>query len=196
MEEKKGFLLYCDVIHTVGKLSDEQAGVLFKHILLYVNDEHPECKDFITELAFEPIKQSLKRDLVKWDTKKQKRSEAGIAGANKRWQNIAKDSKGSNRIKSMANIAVSVSDSVSVSVIDIYKSFAHLSISKIEYNKLLQKYSEHQIEVVLNSIENFKGNSKYKSLYLTANNWLQKNEPKYEGISPEEIKARKYGFIK
>jgi len=196
MEEKKAFILYSDVIFTVSKLSDEQAGVLFKHILAYVNDEHPECKDFITELAFEPIKQSLKRDLVKWGTKKQKRSEAGIAGANKRWQNIAKDSKGSNRIKSMANIAVSVNDSVSVSVKDIYRSFAHLYLTKDEYNKLLIKYPAQQIEQVLNAIENFKGNSKYKSLYLTANNWLLKNEPTSEGISPEEIKARKYGLIK
>lgn len=193
-EEKKGFILYSDIIHTVQKLTDEQAGILFKHILAYVNDQYPECKDLITEIAFEPIKQSLKRDLVKWGDKKQKRSEAGIAGANKRWQNIAKDSKSSNRIKSIANIAVS--DSVSVSVKDIYRSFAHLYLTKDEYNKLLIKYSAQQIEVVLNAIENFKGNTKYKSLYLTANNWLLKNEPTTEGISPEEIKARKYGYIK
>ncbi len=32
-------------------------------------------------------------------------------------------------------------------------------------------------------------------LYLTAVKWLQKNEPTSEGISPEEIKARKYGYI-
>ena len=117
-EEKKGFILYSDIIHTIEKLTDEQAGVLFKHILKYVNDENPECKDLITEIAFEPIKQSLKRDLLKWDDKKQKRSEAGIAGATKRWQNIANDSK---RIKPMANIAVSVNDNVNVK--DIHKDF-------------------------------------------------------------------------
>ena len=33
-EEKKGFILYSDIIHTIKKLTDEQAGVLFKHILL------------------------------------------------------------------------------------------------------------------------------------------------------------------
>ena len=78
----------------------------------------------------------------------------------------------------------------------IYREFGHLILTKDEYNKLLIKYSAQQIEVVLNDIENYKGNTKYKSLYLTANNWLQKNEPTSEGISPEEIKARKYGFIK
>jgi hypothetical protein len=190
-EEKKGFLLYSDIIHTIEKLTDEQAGVLFKHILKYVNDENPECKDLITEIAFEPIKQSLKRDLLKWDDKKQKRSEAGIAGATKRWQNIANDSK---RIKPIANIAVNVNDNVSVK--DIYKSFAHLSITNDEVKKLLVNYSSNQISDILNDIENYKGNTKYKSLYLTAKKWLQKNEPTSEGISPEELKARKYGLIK
>ena len=192
-EEKKGFLLYSDIIHTVEKLTDEQAGKLFKHILKYVNDLDPICEDLITEIAFEPIKQSLKRDLLKWDDKKQKRIDAGIAGATKRWQNIANDSK---RIKPMANIAVSVNDSVSVNVKDIYKSFAHLSITNDEVKKLLVNYSSNQISDILNDIENYKGNTKYKSLYLTAVKWLQKNEPTSEGISPEEIKARKYGLIK
>jgi hypothetical protein len=190
-EEKKGFILYSDIIHTIEKLTDEQAGVLFKHILKYVNDENPECKDLITEIAFEPIKQSLKRDLLKWGDKKQKRSEAGIAGATKRWQNIANDSK---RIKPIANIAVNVNDNVSV--INIYRRFANLILTNDEFNKLLEKYSKQQIDSILNDIENYKGNTKYKSLYLTAVKWLQKNEPTSEGISPEEIKARKYGLIK
>jgi hypothetical protein len=190
-EEKKGFLLYSDIIHTIEKLTDEQAGVLFKHILKYVNDENPECKDLITEIAFEPIKQSLKRDLLKWDDKKQKRSEAGIAGATKRWQNMANDSK---RIKPIANIAVNVNDNVSV--INTYRRFANLILTNDEFNKLLEKYSKQQIDSILNDIENYKGNTKYKSLYLTAKKWLQKNEPTSEGISPEELKARKYGFIK
>ena len=192
-EEKKGFILYSDIIHTIEKLTDEQAGVLFKHILKYVNDENPECKDLITEIAFEPIKQSLKRDLLKWDDKKQKRSDAGIAGATKRWQNIANDSK---RIKPIANIAVSVNDNVSVNVKDIYRSFVHLSISEDEVKKLLDKHTITQINDVLNDIENYKQNTKYKSLYLTAVKWLQKNASTSEGISPEEIKARKYGLIK
>ena len=190
-EKKKGFILYSDIIHTIEKLTDEQAGVLFKHILKYVNDENPECKDLITEIAFEPIKQSLKRDLLKWGDKKQKRSEAGIAGATKRWQNIANDSK---RIKPIANIAVNVNDNVSV--INIYRRFANLILTNDEFNKLLEKYSKQQIDSILNDIENYKGNTKYKSLYLTAKKWLQKNEPTSEGISPEELKARKYGLIK
>jgi hypothetical protein len=190
-EEKKGFVLYCDILHTIQKLNDEQAGKLFKHILLYVNDFNPTCEDLITEIAFEPIKQSLKRDLLKWGEKIQKRSEAGKVGANKRWQNITNDS---NRIKPIAKMPVSVS--VSVSVKDTYRRFAHLSISNDEVKKLLEKNTQTQIDNVLNDIENYKQNTKYKSLYLTAVKWLQKNEPISEGISPEELKAKKYGYFK
>jgi len=65
-ENKKSFLLYCDIIHTINKLSDEQSGILFKHILAYVNDLHPETNDVIIDLVFEPIKQGLKRDLQRY----------------------------------------------------------------------------------------------------------------------------------
>ena len=78
----------------------------------------------------------------------------------------------------------------------IYREFGHLILTKDDYNKLIQKNTPEEVEQVLNQIENFKGNNKYKSLYLTANNWLQKNKQNLEGISPEEVKARKYGFIK
>ena len=79
---------------------------------------------------------------------------------------------------------------------NIYREFEHLFITEDEVKKLLDKHTITQINNVLNDIENYKGNTKYKSLYLTAVKWLQKNEPTSEGISPEEIKARKYGLIK
>jgi len=65
-ENKKGFVLYADLIHTVEKLPDEKAGELFKHILDYVNDKNPQTDDLIINISFEPIKQQLKRDLEKY----------------------------------------------------------------------------------------------------------------------------------
>lgn len=77
---KNSFLLYCDIIHTVKKLPDEVAGKLFKHILSYVNDENPLTDDILIEIAFEPIKQALKRDLQKWDTYMGKQRDNGKKG--------------------------------------------------------------------------------------------------------------------
>jgi hypothetical protein len=66
-ENKKSFLLYCDLIHTVSQMPNDKAGELFKHILEYVNDKNPNSDDLLIKLTFEPIKQSLKRDLVKYE---------------------------------------------------------------------------------------------------------------------------------
>lgn len=83
-KDKKSFLLYADLIHTIEKLTDEQAGKLFKHVLRYVNDQHPESDQF-TEVVFEPIKQTLKRDLEKYEGIRQRNSE----NAKKRWDATA-----------------------------------------------------------------------------------------------------------
>jgi hypothetical protein len=67
-EGKSSFLLYRDLKFTLDNLSDEKAGQLFKHILDYVNDLNPNTEDIVIKVAFEPIKQSLKRDLKKWES--------------------------------------------------------------------------------------------------------------------------------
>lgn len=81
----------------------------------------------------------------------------------------------------------------------IYRSFAHLSISVNEVDKLLEKYSINQIDETLDAIENYKGNKKYVSLYLTATKWLSKNASsdtyKDDG-SKEAALARKLGILK
>ena len=87
-ENKKGFVLYADILHTVKYLSDEQAGQLFKHILQYVNDEEPSNENALINIAFEPIKQQLKRDLNKWENTRKKRSEAGKKSAQIKKQGV------------------------------------------------------------------------------------------------------------
>jgi uncharacterized phage protein (TIGR02220 family) len=107
-QNKKSFLLYVDLIHTIEKLNDEQAGKLFKHVLRYVNDKNPESDQF-TEVVFEPIKQTLKRDLEKYEGIRQRNSE----NAKKRWDATACD-----RIPEMPTLTKNA-DSVSVNDNDI-----------------------------------------------------------------------------
>ncbi len=83
--DKKSFLIYCDIIHTVEQLTDEQAGDLFKHLLRYVNDLNPQSDSVITKIAFEPIRQALKRDLDKYESIRKRNSD----NARMRWDATA-----------------------------------------------------------------------------------------------------------
>lgn len=83
-EDKKSFILYCDIIHMVEKLPADKAGDLFKHILRYVNDQDPETDDIIITIAFEPIKQALKRDLRKYESYIEKQRVNGKRGGRPR----------------------------------------------------------------------------------------------------------------
>lgn len=91
-KDKNGFVLYKDLLPTIKKLVERDranktnyAGELFLHILEYVNDENPVAIDFIIEMAFEPIKQTLKRDLKKYEMKLESKSISGRVGNLKRW---------------------------------------------------------------------------------------------------------------
>jgi len=192
-KDKKSFILYVDQKELFNKLPDDIAGKLIKHIYSYVSDENPTSEDLMIEIAFEPIKQQLKRDLKLFEEKRVKRSEAGKEGANKRWQPIANDG---NRINGIAKIAVN--DNVNVNDVNIYRAFAHLSITNLEVEKLLEKYSIQEIDGILDDIQNFKGHKKYTSLYLTATKWLAKNvKPKQEMIyDPLYEKAKALGYVK
>lgn len=112
-ENKRSFLLYTDVHFTVKKLTDEQSGKLFKHILSYVNDENPVINDLILEIAFEPIKQSLKRDLRKYEIIREKRSQAGKASADKR-QQVLTSVEHDKQV--LTHSTVNVNDNVNVNV--------------------------------------------------------------------------------
>ena len=126
-ENKKSFVLYCDLIHTVEQLPDDVAGKLFKLILNYTNDNNPEVDDVLLSVAFEPIKRQLKRDLKDWEHQKQKRSEAGKKGMQSRWKDnktitkdntvITKDNNVKNAITKITD-TVTVTDTVNVNVND------------------------------------------------------------------------------
>ena len=122
-ENKASFILYSDLIHTVSKLPDEVAGKLLKHILEYVNDKDPQTDDILLQVAFEPIKLQLKRDLKQWESERSMRSEAGKKGMQNRWHNkdntdnsvITKDNTVIKPITNITdNVTVTVNDTVTV----------------------------------------------------------------------------------
>jgi hypothetical protein len=139
-ENKKGVLVYADWIDHFEGLTDEEAGLLIKHFFRYVNDLKPIPPDRITEIAFAPIKASLKRDLEKWEKTVVDRSINGRMGNLKRYnidlfnkvesqlitleeaEELAKHRKASppdsNPTKKVANVADNVNVNVNVNNIE------------------------------------------------------------------------------
>ena len=112
-EDKKGFILYADQKALFDKLPNDKAGELIKHIFSYVNDENPEAIDLLIEIAFEPIKQQLKRDLKKFESVKKQRSDAG-----KRSAELRKEQRNSTPVETVerAPTKSTVKDNVNVNV--------------------------------------------------------------------------------
>lgn len=123
-ENKKSFLMYADMRHTTDLLTDEQAGQVFKWLLDYVNDDHPEPLPGLLGAVVEPIKQQMKRDLEKWDKIKAKRSEAGTRSAQARANKRQQASTNSTSVESVeqtpTNPTVTVTDTVTGTVINKY----------------------------------------------------------------------------
>ena len=169
-EDKKSFILYADSYGLIKQLPDEIAGKLLKHIFAYVNDENPETNDLLVNIAFEPIKQQLKRDLQKWESQLNGKSNSGKLGNLKRWHNdlylqvikneidienaliIANGRKVSHSdnvpSQTVANIAVNDNVSVNVNVNDIKDNTLTSDSEQIDFEKL-QKYWNGMAEKTL-----------------------------------------------
>jgi hypothetical protein len=163
-KDKKSFVAYCDWLESFEELTDEEAGRLAKHLFRYVNDLDPEAPDKITKMCFIPIKQSLKRDLVKYEERAERARLNGAKGGRPKTQKTQSVISEPKKPDS-DNVNVSVSDSVNVSTdVDIpaYEDFKEYA---------LDKCSELNFNVPENSI-----NAKYQS--WKANGWRNGNGKK------------------
>jgi len=123
---KKSVLLYCDLIYTVEKLSNEDAGELFKHYLRYINDLDPITDNALVDVLFESIKQNLKRDLKKWETRAERSKENGKLGGRPKKPKKPSGLK-NNLTEPRKPDTVTVTDTVKVTVNDIKEIVNYLN---------------------------------------------------------------------
>lgn len=173
-EDKKSFILYADSYGLIKQLPDEIAGKLLKHIFSYVNDENPETDNLLVNIAFEPIKQQLKRDLQKWESHLNGKSNSGKLGNLKRWHNdlylqvinneidienaliIANSRKvsHSDNVQSQTVANIAVNDNVSVNVndtVNVINKKISISERKINFRSTLEPFLQTYGKEVLNA---------------------------------------------
>jgi|TARA_R110000850_G_scaffold243557_1_gene368411 uncharacterized protein YnzC (UPF0291/DUF896 family) len=150
-ENKKSFILYADLIHNIDHLNNEEKGILFQHLLEYVNDMNPVLEDRVILSSWKFIQRQLKRDLIKFEETKGERSKSGQLGNLKRYnldlyekvksksitleeaQEIAK-----TRIATHSETKLAVNDNVNVNVNENVNDIKQSKIK--QFNLFWNKY--------------------------------------------------------
>lgn len=129
------------------------------------------------------LSESLIERMQHLENKREKASLAGKASAQKRQQLLNERSTDvqqtfNDRSTSKVNKS-KVNKIKEKEIIEYYRSFDHLKISFEEFEKLENLgYTKNEIDNVLDSIQNYKKNVSYKSLFLTAKKWLENDKNK------------------
>jgi len=170
-ENKKSFISYCEWQETFEELSDQDAGSLIKHIFRYVNDENPSTDNILVKMCFIPIKQTLKRDLKKYECYIDKQRLNGAKGGRpKKTQKtqplISKPKKADS---------VNVSDSENVNVIN--KRDKSLLVERDEiFDQVWKAYSQVSTRQPGSKKD---AASKFKKLKQTELEKIRHHLPKY-----------------
>jgi hypothetical protein len=101
----KSFILHLDSLVILDKLSDEQAGKIFKSIYSYQKTGEITTLDFALDLALTPFLNQFTRDDKKYQITCERRREAGAKGGKQKLANASKSKQ------SVANLADSDSKS-------------------------------------------------------------------------------------
>jgi len=167
--QRNSFIFYRSFFEATKPLSQEQKAQLFDAICKYSLDQEEINLEPICEAMFALIRPQLEANYRKFKN------------GCKTKQVISKPEAKQKQIKSkpQGNVNVNDNDNDNVKEKDIYLKFAHLSISNSDF-KELQKLGYTQIEInnILDNIKNYKKNKNYKSLFLTAKNWLNNDKSK------------------
>ena len=206
-ENKKSFILYADLIKSIDHLTNEEKGILFNHLLEYVNDKNPILEDRLILTAWKPIENQLKRDLKDWEVTIGKRSEAGKASAEakKLAKLIQHTSTKSTSVESVQHTSTKSTDNVNVNVnVNVinnkellFNKFWELYSKKVGRKDCLNKFMKLSIDdmdKILKSVQKYVASTpeekfrKNPETYLNGRHWEDEIE-----VTPN-VQNNKQGF--
>lgn len=145
LENKKGILLYIDQLAVLNKMTDEQAGRLFKTIYFYsIGDEeqlNESTSDPIIGLLFETFKGSLERNEKLYQKKCEKRREAGRLGGLQRVANLKQSQADASDVTHEQANQATASDAIDEQANEANASIAkqdQANASKLKHNQANQ----------------------------------------------------------
>ena len=144
-KNKKSFVAYADWIDTFEELEDDEAGRLAKHLFRYVNDLNPTPQDKLVKMCFIPIKNALKRDLVKYESIRERNRLNGLKGGR---PVKAKEPSGLSGNPEKPQKADSDNVSVSVNVSDTVNEEPKLNTWRDSFGIYLKELSEKHLELI------------------------------------------------
>jgi dihydroneopterin aldolase len=162
-QDKKSFVLYADLIKSIEHLTNEEKGILFNHLLEYVNDMNPILEDRLVLTAWKPIELQLKRDLIKFEVVKAKRSDAGKRSAELRaLKNDEQNSTNSTSVDFVQQTSTNstVNDNVNVNDICNTNITSNDVSQSINWQKLIIQFNELYNKKTLSISEKVKSSFK------------------------------------
>lgn len=184
---KKSFVLYADLLDNIEHLTNEEKGILFNHLLEYVNDKNPILEDRLLVTAWKPIEKQLKRDLKKFEEVKTKRSEAGKRSAELRaLKTNEQTSTKSTSVESVKQTSTNPTDNDKCNMIydnvndicnTIYKDiFDFWNSQKIIVHKNLPKEKVFKDALKISTLEEIKESiTNYKKILCTSDFYFKHN---------------------
>lgn len=175
--QNKSFILHKDSLSVLNKLTDEQAGKLFKSIFIY-QTENILPSDDLTSIIFEPFLNQFKRDADNYKKTCEARKIAGskggkqkVANASKSKQKVANlaDSDNKNKNESKNDLPIFINK-------DLFDSFVEMR------QKIKKPLTDKAKELLLKDLTNFEnlkaGNANIALENSIKNSWQGVFEPK------------------
>ena len=175
--QNKSFILHKDSLSVLNKLTDEQAGKLFKSIFAYqVQNILPN--DELVSIIFEPFLNQFKRDAENYKKTCEARKIAGSKGGK---QKVANASKSKQKVANLAdNDSKNKNESKNDLPIFINKNLFDGFVEM--RNKIKKPLTEHAKELLLKDLTKFEniktGNANIALENSIKNSWQGVFEPK------------------
>ena len=211
MMQPKAFYSYIENEDKLNKLSDEQAGRLYKALYAYCHTgEKPDFSDDpLLDYAFADFLIDIERDRERYEKTCQRRSEAGKKGgapagnnnAAKNKQNQTKgcfdEQKQAKTSKTTETEAESETEADITTVIkekskkEKYGSFANVLLTKEEFEKLKHSFSDYANRIDRLSEYLASSGKRYKSHYATILSWARKDGVARSGTTQDVAQTQK-----